>query len=62
MSRTSDDHIPGPALAILIVITLAIAFWFHSVLSNECAEKGGHLKSVNYKTFVCVTDDGRIIE
>jgi hypothetical protein len=59
--RRSDD-IPPVGLAVLLVIVFFGIFFYWKALENDCAGKGGHLVTVKVKTWVCVTDDGRILE
>lgn len=62
MSRSSENDIPPVGLVIILIVCFFGAMLFHHALDVDCQNKGGQLKSVHHKTWVCVTPDGKIIE
>jgi hypothetical protein len=49
------------SFALAIGLGLAIGLPLRAHNRHECAAKGGHLKAV-YKSSLCLTPDGRVIE
>ena len=48
-------------LLAIVLLALAALFTANALLDNQCKAKGGHLHGV-YKGWICISDDGRVIE
>lgn len=45
----------------VIVAILVGAFLIFNAQSDACADKGGHMHTI-YKSQICISEDGRILE
>lgn len=57
----SDETFHLLGIIAFFVVLIGLVCWCNNEDSKECAAKGGHIVSV-YKSSLCVSRDGRIIE